>query len=258
VPSPKPSAFTALVTLAAILPSTLTAQEVKLPAEIKAGPGEWVIVAPESVDGGAPKWRIDSGLQEVRLDLLLPPAVISQLKGKVFRANTGRYKVEAWNAKGDVASDIAVCWVIIGDPAPLPPGPTPPGPNPPDPQPPGPTLPLTGMRVLILEETAHRPRLSRAQQVALTSPAVRSYLSSKCPNGIDGQTPEWRLLDVDQSLANESPAWQQLRSASKAPRPLPDHKPWVVIAGSSGVAFDGPYPATEAEAVALFTKYGGR
>jgi hypothetical protein len=113
----------------------LLAQEVKLPAEIKAGPGEWIVVAPLEVDGGKPKWRIDPGLQEVPLNRLLPPEMVAQLKGKVLRGDPGRYKVEAWNAKGDEASEIATCWISIGSPQPppvvppdnvvVPPGPTP-------------------------------------------------------------------------------------------------------------------------------------
>lgn len=118
------------------LPLMASAQSVTLPAEIKGGVGAWVIVAPEKVDGGAPKWRLDPGLQEVRLDLLLPPEVLGKLKGKVVTAQApGRYKIESWNAKGDVASEIAICWVVIQGSGPEPPKPPPPEPVPPDPMP---------------------------------------------------------------------------------------------------------------------------
>ncbi len=112
-----------------LLAAPAQAQKVTLPAEVKAGVGAWVIVAPESLEGGKPKWRADPGLQEVRLDLLLPPETLAQLKGKVYTSPTaGRFRVEAWNAKGDVASEISTCWVVVGEPAPpvppVPPGPT--------------------------------------------------------------------------------------------------------------------------------------
>lgn len=114
------------------------AQKVTLPAEVRGTVGAWVIIAPESVDGGSPRWRLDPGLQEVRLDLLLPPETLKQLRGKVVTAlKDGRYKVEAWNARGDEASDIATCWVVIGTPGPGP------GPDPNPPDPPGPVDPLT-------------------------------------------------------------------------------------------------------------------
>jgi hypothetical protein len=112
----------------------VTAQSITLPSEVKGSRGAWIIIAPEKVDGGKPKWRLDPGLQEVRLDLLLPPEVLAQLRGKVVTASeNGRYRVEAWNAKADVASEIATCWVIVNG------GPTPPPPPPPPP----PSDPLT-------------------------------------------------------------------------------------------------------------------
>lgn len=114
------------------LPSLAYGQSVTLPIEVKGAVGAWIIIAPEKIDGGTPKWRIDPGLQEVRLDLLLPPEMLKQLKGKVVTANqAGKYKIECWNAKADQASDIATCWIVIGNPTPVPPGPGP-GPIPVD------------------------------------------------------------------------------------------------------------------------------
>lgn len=114
------------------------APTVTLPVEIRGSVGAWIIVAPELVDGGKPRWRFDDGLQEVRLDLLFPTDLVSQAKGKVFTAAAaGRFKVEAWNAKGDVASDITTCWIVVGSPTPvvvIPPGPI-------TPLPPGPVVP---------------------------------------------------------------------------------------------------------------------
>ena len=109
------------------------AQSVTLPPQIRGSVGSWIIVAPK-VDGGAPKWRVDSGLEEVDLSLLLPAELIAKLRGKVFTSPVdGKFKVEVWNAKGDVASDIATCWIIIGKPGP--------GPNPPPVDPPPTPIP---------------------------------------------------------------------------------------------------------------------
>jgi hypothetical protein len=114
-------------------------QGVKLPAEVRATRGSWIVIAPEAIDGGPPQWEIDPGLQEVRLDLLLPPEMLAQLKGKVVTAaRDGRYTVTAWNAKGDKASLLSRCTVLVGD---FPPGPTPPKPVPPDPPPDPPDVP---------------------------------------------------------------------------------------------------------------------
>lgn len=113
------------------------AQSVTLPPEIKAARLQWIIVAPLKVDGGKVKWRLDPELQEVDLGGLLPADIKDKLLGKVVtyagNASDIKLKVECWNAKGDVASEIAVCWVVIGKPEPVPPGPTPPNPEPTDP-----------------------------------------------------------------------------------------------------------------------------
>lgn len=141
-------------------PRLVLGQSVTLPAEVRGAPGAWIIVAPEAVDGGQPKWQVDPALQEVRLDLLLPPETIASLRGKVLTGNVpGRYRVLAWNAKGDVASDLAECWVVIVDPNPPPPDP----PKPPDPTPgPTPPVPAGARAVLILHESAETtPQVAR-------------------------------------------------------------------------------------------------
>lgn len=105
-----------LAFLLCLVPALCCAQSVKLPAEVKGAPGAWVVV-PAKVDGGKPNWRLPPGLEEVPLDLLFPVEVLDQAKGKIFKSDKpGRYVVMAWNAKGDVASDIAECVVTIGDP----------------------------------------------------------------------------------------------------------------------------------------------
>jgi hypothetical protein len=227
------------------------AQELKLPAEIKGAAGAWIIVAPEVISGGKPKWRIDPGLQEVRLDLLLPPEVLGSLRGKVLQASPGRYRVEVWNAKDDVASDIVTCWILIGDQPLPPPGP---GPNPP---PPAPTpVPLAGMRVLFLYETAppvESRDTMRKFQTTMNSSAMREYLAQKCLRGPQN-TPEWRAYDQDDPLTSMPQAWRDLRSKA-----VITVIPWVIIEGDSsvGVVFSGPSPIEEASLLTLLKKYGG-
>lgn len=106
-----------------LVASACVAQEVKLPPSLKAMPGQWVVVAPTAIDGGAPRWELDAGLTEVDLAALFGPELSAKARGKVLTADRpGTYEVRAWNAKGDVASPIARCTItIIGTaPAPMP------------------------------------------------------------------------------------------------------------------------------------------
>jgi hypothetical protein len=114
---------------------------VTLPQEIRARAGSWIVVAPVSLNGGPPKFDVPAGMTEVDISAIFGPDAIKNAKGKVLQSDTnGTYVVSAWNAKGDVASKISKCSVIItGGNGPVvvpPPGPpvTPPGPpNPPPP-----------------------------------------------------------------------------------------------------------------------------
>lgn len=239
------SFFCAAVLLGAAAPAW--GQAVKLPAEVRGVTGSWIIVAPESLDGGKPRWRIDVGLQEVRLDLLLPPETIDKLKGKVVTAaKPGRYRIEAWNAKGDVASAIATCWVVVGDvPAPPPPDPIPP----PNPAP----IPYPGFRVLITYETADLAKLPAGQIAALYAREVRDYLNARCSKGPDGKTAEWRLWDRDTDASAESDAWRYAQARAKGKAAV---YPWITISdGKTG--YEGPLPQTVQETLALLRKWGG-
>ena len=85
-------------------------QSVTLPAAVTGSPGQPVIVMPSKIDGGAPKWVLDAGLKDVTA-LLLAPGSTSRA---VVAEKSGTYILRAYNAKGDVASDIAVCTLTIG------------------------------------------------------------------------------------------------------------------------------------------------
>lgn len=221
-------------------------QQVTLPAEVKGAPGAWIIVAPEKVDGGKPRWRLDPGLQDVRLDLLLPPEQLATLRGKVVTASKpGRYRVEAWNAKGDIASEIATCWVVVGEPGPGP-DPKPPDPKPPDPKPPAP-IPADAFRVIMVMEA--QSNMTREQINTLGSLKVRDYLDRKCVGGKAG----WRKWDKDVDVKNEPELWRQLWDVTK---PQVSAVPCVVIVnGTKGQIF--PLPANEQALLDLLKQHGG-
>lgn len=222
-----------------------SAQEVKLPAEVRGPVGSFIVVTATTTDTLV-KWHsVDSGLN------LFPPQLLRDSKIAVVTALVpGRYRLLAVSAKSDTPSDFAQCVVVIGD--------APPGPNPPQPAPP--VTPTTGaMRVLILYESA--PEAAevnrwRVTMATLNSPTLRAYLSDKC---IDPRSPtsgpQWRAYDQHASLANLPAEWQTLRSKAGTPTALP----WVVVESfSSGVVFNAPLPdVTEAGALAFFKQFGG-
>lgn len=231
------------------MPLAASAQSVTLPKEVRGAVGSWLIVAPEAIDGGAPEWEWDERLQLVPLDLLLPPEFIAKLKGKVFTATTaGRYQVVAWNAKGDKASKLSRCVVVVGEPGPTPP----PGPGP-TPPPPGPTpspapIPEPGFRVLIVYETADLAKMLPGQLAALHSQELRTWLNETCVKGPDGKTAEWRVWDQNIDVTKAEPVWS---AAMKRPRAS---VPWLVVSnGKAG--WEGPLPKTGKEIVELLAKY---
>lgn len=231
----------------ALIACPLWGQSVKLPDEVKGDPGAWVVVVPTSKDGGDVKWKIGPGLTRVPIEQLFPG---QKPAGVVVQARkAGTYEVWAWNAKGDVASDLAVCKVTIGD---VPPDPGPgPGPGP-DPGPtPGPApIPVAGFRVLMLYEEEDKAKYPASQLSVLTGRAVRDYLESKCVVGPDSKTREYRIWDKDVDASPESKHWQD---ALKRPRTA---LPWVIISdGKTG--FEGPLPQTIEETLTLLKKYGG-
>lgn len=116
-----------------------------------------------------------------------------------------------------------------------------PGPGPePGPAP----IPQTGLRVLIVEETAER---TAATSAIIGSTAIRSYVAEKCAKGPDGKTPEFRIYDKD--VTGESAVWQE---AMKLPR---QSLPWLIVSnGKQG--YEGPLPKTPAETLTLLKKFG--
>lgn len=219
----------------------LAEPEISLPKEVIGQPGQFIMI-PATTSGSDVKWySCDSGLA------LFPSQLLRDNKTAIAIASKpGRYRLLAWTAKGDLASEAAVCILVIGDVPPVPP--IPPGPNPPvPPVPPVPVpIPGDGLRVLMVYETAQP--ITAAHRAVLAGLQVRSYLTAKCAK--NGTVPEWRVYDKDVNLSNESKVWQD---AMKRPR---SSLPWIVI--SNGTAgYEGPLPPTVDDALKLLAKYGG-
>lgn len=261
------------------------AQSVKLPTEVKGEPGAWIVVVPESKEGGDVKWRVSAGLTRVPIEQLFPG---QKPAGVVVQASTkGRYEVVAWNAKGDVASDLAVCTVVIGSVPPVPPDPGP-TPVPPTPVPPTPNpapIPVDGFRTLIIYESAELGKMPATQNSILYTKEVRDYLNSKTVKGADGKTGEWRIWDKDVDTSNESKLWQDAmkRARTLTVKDVAVDKyevwsptglvatfqrreeavalatktvPWLIVStGKDG--WEGPLPLTVTETLAILKKYGG-
>lgn len=231
----------------------VNAQSVTLPKEIKAEPREWVFVVPEVKDGGKPKWRVSKGLVEVPLDKLFPNA--GEQAGKVFKADKpGVYRVEVWNAKGDVPSNIACCRILIGQPDPKPPepGPNPPTPpTPPTPDNPAP-IPDAGYRVLILYESADT--LPAQQSSILTAAPIRDYFDANCIKGPDGKTPEARIWDWDVDTSSVSDLWR--KAVEKAKTKADGKAPLILISNGKTGTIE-PLPANVAATLELLKKWRG-
>lgn len=238
-----------ILAIAVLLVGSLAhAQSVKLPAEVKVAVGRLAAVTVQW-EGESCSWLAPPELDIFREYDPNPKVIRLRLIGYA----PGRYQFAAIAAeKGGKQSEFSKCMVIVGD---VPPGPTPvpPGPEPipPTPQPPAP-IPTDGMRVLVVEESADRSKLTPGQLNAMFAKSVRDYLSAKCAKGPDGKTPEVRYIDKDTpNLTGHSPFFVE---AFSRPR---QNLPWLII--SNGViGYEGPLPGSEAEMLDLLRKYGGK
>jgi hypothetical protein len=110
---------------------------IKLPAEVRGEPGDWITVTAET-NGKSVRWVPFA--KELKL---FPPGLLRESKTAVVVCNRpGRHRLLAYTAAGDEPSDPAIVVIVIEGPVPPPP-PEPPGPTPPGPSPPGPTPPPT-------------------------------------------------------------------------------------------------------------------
>lgn len=146
--------------------------------------------------------------------------------------------------EGEIKSYNLYVQVKIGNGPLPPPGP---GPIPPDPKPPTPApIPVAGLRVLIVEETAERIKLTKGQLEFISSAKTRSWLDSICVK--ENNQPAYRIYDKDASAEGDSEVW---RNAMARPRTT---IPWIIVSnGTTG--FEGPMPATVDEIKSLIQKH---
>lgn len=139
--------------------------------------------------------------------------------------------------------------MIPGCPGPTPPGPTPTPVPPVPPVPPTPPapIPLAGFRVLVVYDAS---TLADSQQGIVFGRAVRDYLNAKCAVGPDNKTKDYWILQAGTDVS-AAPQWVQ-----DAFQRHPGQKTWMAVSdGKTG--YDGVLPGNVADAMAIFTKYGG-
>lgn len=234
-----------LIAFLAAMPLLAAPPAVDIPAEVRPA-GQYVTLSPKT-EAVAITYIGLSGIEPLPAVMLKDP--------RMFLLDTrglaeGRYKFVAVASLKDEHTRVDFD-VVIGI---APPVVTPPGPGPVNPPGPSPGTPLTGMRVLILEETSPTTQPTKAQQEALHSPTVMAYLDQKA--AVSSGERRWRRLDPDVTVANLPKVWQDMRAAVTNAT-----TPQVVVAGLVGgvekIVFTGPYPATPDEALAFFKKWGG-
>lgn len=218
---------------------------VKIPKDIEYDGTRWLVIPVTEHYGGPVLWDIPDQFQIIDFSVIFPNAnlggakavVVEPVRSKINPVLPGKYLFQAWTAKNDAASPLAKCWVNYQPPGPQPP--VPPGPNPPvppGPVPPGPApLPVTGLHVLLVSESADRTDLTKGQRDVLTSTeagSFRDFLDKNCSK--TGGAPDWRWFDPQQAPAD--PVW-----AAALARPRTS-LPWIVV--SNGTAgYEGPIPA---------------
>lgn len=167
----------------------------------------------------------------------------------VVLAQPGRYVV-VWAGGGQLlTTDVSVGGTPIPTPLPVdPPKPV----DPPTPVDPPAPIAVSGLYVLIVEETASRGELPAGQRAIIQGTgagSVREYLAAHCAKDSKGR-PEFRVLDTDDDLARDSKLWQEVWARPRK------SVPWIVISnGKSG--FEGPLPKSVAECLKLLEKFGG-
>ena len=107
------------------------------------------------------------------------------------------------------------------------------------------------MKVLILEESADRSKLTPLQRSILTGKAFRDFLNAKCapdPTWQGGKG--WTIQDKDNDLSRLPDFYQKAQAKAKG-NPMPR----IVIGNDSAIIYEGPLPATVQEAIDLVNKF---
>lgn len=113
-----------------------------------------------------------------------------------------------------------------------------------DPNPPGPVVTNPEFRLLIVEETADRPKLPAGQQGIFTSTVLRKWLKDHCKPLSDGSN-GFRIVDVD-DVENLPAEFKGLET--------PKSVPWLFVTnGTTGLSC--PLPGTADEVIAKVSPY---
>lgn len=241
-----PRAIAALASV--LLAGVVWAADLKLPAEVKGEPADFITV-PAETNGKDVKWvALDVGLK------VFPSSLLKDSKTAVVTAQKpGKYRLLAYTSDEKGPSEPAITTVVVaGVEPPTPPVPPvpPTPPTPPTPPVPPAPIPVAGLRVLIVEEAMDRAKLPAAQAAIIFDARVREYLNTKCVVGPDGRTREWNIFDQNVYTGDTSKLWQD---AMKRKR---DSLPWILISdGKTG--YEGPLPPTVEDTLNLLKKYGG-
>lgn len=154
-------------------------------------------------------------------------------------AKSGTHTVDV-----NVISEAPLQWddetvtVTVGEPLPPPPPPDPP--TPPGPTPTPAPIDGPGFRVLFVGETGDD--MPQAVADIFYSPEITKYLNENCVK-VDGQ-PDFRRVDPDTQYTDQTNRFVKALSRPRA------SLPWLII--SNGVTgYEGPFPATVAETLAL-------
>lgn len=171
-------------------------------------------------------------------------------KGKqvflIESAGTGSVDLLVIPTTGKQSEVIRKTLDVYADIAPIPPPPDPKPDPKPDPVQPAP-IPVAGYKVLIVEESNERHKLSKDQFNALFGKATRDWLDANCPK--EGNQPGYRIYDKDQTSTGDLKHWQD---ALKRPR---TSVPWLIVSNPAVGGWEGPLPATTAEIQAILNKY---
>jgi hypothetical protein len=217
-------------------------QSVSLPKEVQGEIGQFVTVKPTALDGGGVEYlTLDPGLS------IFPSSLLTDKSVLVFTSpKAGRYRVLAYTAKGDKPSPPSICTVVIGG-APKPDDPKPVDPKPDDPKPSVAPIPLPGLRVMIVYDSAKLAELPKEQQAILFGAETRGLLNQKCVADESGNA-SWRIYPKVTDAGAADKVWQD---ALARPR---QSVPWVVVSnGKTG--FEGPLPTNSAQFAELIKKY---
>lgn len=103
-----------------------------------------------------------------------------------------------------------------------------------------PVVDVDALRVLVVEETQDRSKLSGDQMAVITGKTVRDYVESR--GGI------FRAIDDDADVSLLAPEWQKMRAVVTTPSPS-----WAYYTPKGGAT--GPLAATEQEATAAIARY---